>query len=86
MKVVRVITLLALWGLMLVAFTGSALATNDSAEYPGRHGDLGTTTSGLPFTGADIVVYVIVGVAILAAGLVFRGYEQRSHRANSDEQ
>lgn len=31
-----------------------------------------TTTHTLPFTGADLVLFVIIGVAVIACGLALR--------------
>jgi hypothetical protein len=88
MKIIRLVQILILSGATLAATCASAIAADGSAEYPGGNGgdrgDLGTTTGGLPFTGADLALYVIVGLAILAGGLALSSFERRSHAHESD--
>ena len=72
--------LVALWAVNAAA----------APQYPGGDetggGDVaGETVVGnsgnLPFTGADLILYVVIGLAILASGLVLRRLAMRGARS-----
>src|SRR5438132_236945 len=57
------------------AFAGDGYAT-------GGGGVAGESTGGggtLPFTGAELALYVVIGLAIVASGLALRAYSSRRH-------
>ena len=62
---------------LLAGSTATALAGNGYAG----NGVAGQSTGGgggvLPFTGADLAVYVVVGVALFGTGLALRGFTAR---------
>jgi hypothetical protein len=51
-------------------------AANCPPPPPPPHGGIGTAVSfhGLPMTGAELLLYVIVALAIIAAGVTIRVY------------
>lgn len=60
------------------------LATGVSAAFAGEgYGAVAGESSGgngggtLPFTGADLAVYLIVGVCIIVSGIALHGYSAR---------
>ncbi|MGZ4481264.1 MAG: hypothetical protein ACXVY5_03575 [Gaiellales bacterium] len=61
---------------MLGVGAGSAFA---SSQYPTTSGGgvAGQTTGNLPFTGAELLVYVVVGLAIVGSGLALRAMTAR---------
>ena len=70
----------------LIALTGAAgfLAVSAVSAFAGEGygagGVAGESTGGggsLPFTGAELALYVIVGLAIVASGLALRAYSAR---------
>ena len=71
----------------LIALTGAAgfLAVSSVSAFAGEGygagGVAGESTGGgggsLPFTGAELALYVIVGLAIVASGLALRAYSAR---------
>jgi len=70
----------------LIALTGAAgfLAVSAVSAFAGEGygagGVAGQSTGGggsLPFTGAELALYVIVGLAIVASGLALRAYSAR---------
>ncbi|HET7379967.1 MAG TPA: hypothetical protein VFJ24_08000 [Gaiellales bacterium] len=72
----------------LIALTGaagflavSAVSAFASGEGYAAGGVAGESTGGgggsLPFTGAELALYVIVGLAIVASGLALRAYSAR---------
>ena len=67
--------------LLVSATIGAASALADD-QYGGGGGQ--STSSGssgaLPFTGADLVLYAVVGVAVLASGLLLRRLAARRSR------
>jgi hypothetical protein len=77
-KILRgVMTLLGATAFLAVsaatAFAGDPYAT-------GGGGVAGESTGGggtLPFTGAELALYVVIGLAIVASGLALRAYSAR---------
>ena len=76
-KILRgVMTLLGATAFLAVsaatAFAGDPYAT-------GGGGVKGASTGGgaLPFTGAELALYVVIGLAIVASGLALRAYSAR---------
>jgi hypothetical protein len=76
-KILRgVMTLLGATAFLAVsaatAFAGGPYAT-------GGGGVAGESTGGgaLPFTGAELALYVVIGLAIIASGLALRAYSAR---------
>jgi hypothetical protein len=70
----------------LIALIGAAgfLAVSAVSAFAGEGygagGVAGQSTGGggsLPFTGAELALYVIVGLAIVASGLALRAYSAR---------
>jgi hypothetical protein len=62
-----------------VAATASASASGGYNNVAGEHsGAPGVGASDLPFTGADLAQYVVVGCAIIAGGLVLRAVSRRT--------
>ena len=62
---------------ILATSVATALASDGYAG-----GGIGGKSTGdgsgtLPFTGADLAVYVVIGLAIVAIGLALRGYSAR---------
>ena len=56
------------------AFAGDGYANGGVAgESTGGSGGSGT----LPFTGAELALYVVIGLAIVASGLALRAYSAR---------
>ena len=56
------------------AFAGTGYASGGVAgESTGGGGGGGT----LPFTGAELALYVVIGLAIVASGLALRAYSAR---------
>jgi hypothetical protein len=55
------------------AFAGDGYASGGVAGESTGGGGGGT----LPFTGADLALYVVIGLAIVASGLALRGYSAR---------
>ncbi len=60
----------------------SAVSAFAGSEGYGAGGVAGQSTGGggggtLPFTGAELALYVIVGLAIVASGLALRAYSAR---------
>jgi hypothetical protein len=70
---------LASAALMLVASATTAFAGDGygavAGESSGGAGSSGGST--LPFTGADLALYAVVGALLVATGLVLRRYERR---------
>lgn len=58
----------------VTAFAGDGYAAGGSAG-----GVAGESTGGgtLPFTGADIALYAVIGLAIMASGLALRVYSAK---------
>jgi hypothetical protein len=58
----------------VAAFAGDGYAAGGSAG-----GVAGESTGGgtLPFTGADIALYAVIGLAIMASGLALRVYSAK---------
>jgi hypothetical protein len=58
---------------LLTVWAGTALADNQYGGVAGQTTSGGGSSGGsLPFTGADLALYAIVGIAVLASGLVLR--------------
>jgi hypothetical protein len=73
-----VISLLAAAAMLAVSAT-SAFA----GDSYGNGGVAGESTGGggaLPFTGADLALYAVIGVGIVVSGLALRGYSSRRTR------
>jgi len=77
-KILRgVMTLLGATALLAVS---AATAFAGTGQYPGTGGVAGESTGGggaLPFTGAELALYVVIGLAIVASGLALRAYSAR---------
>jgi hypothetical protein len=69
-------TLLGATALLAVS---AATAFAGDGQYPGTGGVAGESTGGgaLPFTGAELALYVVIGLAIVASGLALRAYSAR---------
>jgi hypothetical protein len=73
----------------LIALVGAAgfMAVSAVSAFAGggyaNGGVAGESTGGgsgsLPFTGAELALYVVVGLAIVASGLALRAYSARRH-------
>lgn len=76
MKVLRgAITVLGATAILAV----SAVSAFAGQQYGGG-GVAGESTGGggtLPFTGADLALYALMGLAVVASGLALRGYSAR---------
>ena len=75
-KVMR--SLIALLG--ATALFAVSAATAFAGEGYGEGGVAGESTSGggtLPFTGAELGLYFVIGLAIVASGLALRAYSTR---------
>jgi hypothetical protein len=62
--------------LILAISAGSAFA----GQQYGNGGVAGQSTGGggtLPFTGADLALFFLIGVGVVASGLALRGYAAR---------
>jgi hypothetical protein len=72
-------TVLILLGAVAILATSAATAFAGDGYASG--GVAGESTGGgggtLPFTGADLVLYVTIGLVIVASGLALRGYSAR---------
>jgi hypothetical protein len=64
-----------------VAILATSAATAFAGDGYASGGVAGESTGGgggtLPFTGADLAMYVVIGLAIVASGLALRGYSAR---------
>ncbi len=75
----------ALRGALVLLGTGAFLAVSAATAFAGDGyavgGVAGESTGGgggtLPFTGAELALYVVVGLLILASGLALRAYTAR---------
>jgi hypothetical protein len=62
-----------------VAATASASAGGSYNDVAGEHSSgAGVGASDLPFTGADLALYVVVGCAIIAGGVALRAVSRRT--------
>ena len=63
------------------AFLAVSAVTAFAADGYGGGGVKGESTGGgggtLPFTGAELALYVVIGLAIVASGLALRAYSAR---------
>jgi LPXTG cell wall anchor motif len=64
------------------AFLAVSAATAFAGDpYPGGGGGVKGESAGgggtLPFTGAELALYVVIGLAIVASGLALRAYSAR---------
>ncbi|MDX6495950.1 MAG: hypothetical protein QOE17_1936 [Gaiellales bacterium] len=61
------------------AFLAVSAATAFAGDGYGGGGVKGESTGGgtLPFTGAELALYVVIGLAIVASGLALRAYSAR---------
>jgi hypothetical protein len=57
---------------LLTVGATSALADDQYGGVAGETTGGGSSSGTLPFTGADLVLYAVIGVAIVASGLVLR--------------
>jgi hypothetical protein len=64
-----------------VAILATSAATAFAGDGYASGGVAGESTGGgggtLPFTGADLAMYVAIGLVIVASGLALRGYSAR---------
>ena len=77
-KVVRVLTA-AVTTVAMLALPAAAFAGDDGYNTPSG-GVAGEQTGGgtLPFTGSELLLYVVVGVAIIASGFALRALAARN--------
>jgi hypothetical protein len=62
------------------AIVGVSTASAFAGQQYGSGGIAGQSTGGggtLPFTGADLALYALIGLGIIASGLALRGYSAR---------
>ena len=75
----------ALRGVLILVGAAAILAASAATAFAGdgyaSGGVAGESTGGgggtLPFTGAELALYVLIGVVIVASGLALRGYSAR---------
>ena len=72
MRLTRVVSTLLSALALLTASAGTALADDQYGGVAGQTTSGGSSGGSLPFTGADLVLYAIVGIAVVASGLVLR--------------
>jgi hypothetical protein len=65
---------------MLAASATSAVAGTGYGNGGVRGGQAAGGGGTLPFTGSDLALYVVIGVATIASGLALRGYSSRRLR------
>jgi hypothetical protein len=76
----------ALRGMLIVLGSAAILAVSAGTAFAGdgyaSGGVAGESTGGgsgtLPFTGAELALYVVIGLLILGSGLALRAYSARS--------
>jgi hypothetical protein len=76
----------ALRGVLILLGSAAILAVSAATAFAGTGyasgGVAGESTGGggggtLPFTGAELALYVVIGLAIVASGLALRAYSAR---------
>ena len=76
----------ALRGVLILLGSTAILAVSAATAFAGdgyaSGGVAGSSTGGggggtLPFTGAELALYVVIGLAIVASGLALRAYSAR---------
>jgi hypothetical protein len=75
----------ALRGMLIVLGSAAILAVSAGTAFAGdgyaRGGVAGESTGGgsgtLPFTGAELALYAVIGLLILGSGLALRAYSAR---------
>jgi hypothetical protein len=75
----------ALRGMLIVLGSAAILAVSAATAFAGEGyasgGVAGESTGGgsgtLPFTGAELALYVVIGLLILGSGLALRAYSAR---------
>lgn len=74
----------ALRGVLVLLSSAAILAVSAATAFAGdgyaSGGVAGQSTGGggtLPFTGAELALYVVIGLAIVASGLALRAYSAR---------
>ena len=80
------VTTKAFRSVLVLLCAGAILATSAATAFAGdgyaSGGVAGESTGGggggaLPFTGADLALYAVIGLGIVASGLALRGYSAR---------
>jgi hypothetical protein len=77
------IVILATWAASALAqeqYPGGVAGTGTGGGGDVSGGDVAGASGSLPFTGADLLLYVIVGLAIVASGVVLRQVAARRSR------
>jgi hypothetical protein len=65
---------------ILAASAASAVAGDGYGNSGVRGGEAAGGGGTLPFTGADLALYMVIGVAIVTSGFALRGYSSRRLR------
>jgi hypothetical protein len=76
------IVILATWAASALAqeqYPGGVAGTGTGGGGDVSGGDVAGASGSLPFTGADLLLYVIVGLAIVTSGVVLR--QVAAHRS-----